>query len=129
MHALYGVLAASMTVITVLGIPGADEFSRPIPVPSGFEMPPNPGKREAVIRCLGHCHLHIALEEKDTLSQILEVGHFHDGRAFEQHGQGRESLIIQVKMPVHVLMDRLQFVGHGFVKQIDALPSFHSMLH
>jgi hypothetical protein len=53
------------------------------------------------------------------------VAHLDDGRAFEQHRQGREALIVQMKVEVHVLVDRRQFIRHGFVQQLDALFDFH----
>ena len=55
MQAFYGVLAASIMAIPVLGIPKADDFSGPTLGPVGIEMSANPGKGEDLIRYLGHC--------------------------------------------------------------------------
>jgi L-ascorbate metabolism protein UlaG (beta-lactamase superfamily) len=48
-------LIAGMTVIPVLGIPGAVNFSGPTPSPGAIGTSANPGKGAALIRYLGHC--------------------------------------------------------------------------
>jgi len=59
----------------------------------------------------GGDHLHVAFEKEDSLGQRLDMRHFHDGDSPEEGGQRPEALIGQVKMPVHVLMDGLEFIG------------------
>jgi len=39
-----------------------------------------------------------------------------------------KSLVVQMKMPIHVLVHGLQFVGHSFVQQFDALLAIHYLL-
>jgi hypothetical protein len=53
------------------------------------------------------------------------MSHLLNGGSLEEHGQGTEALVVQMKVEVHVLVDCLQFVADGVVKKVNALLFVH----
>jgi hypothetical protein len=56
------------------------------------------------------------------------VHHLLNRRALEQIGQQIIALVVAMEMEVHVLMHCRQFIGNGFVEQLDAFFVFHGFL-
>jgi hypothetical protein len=50
-------------------------------------------------------HVHFAFQEQDALSQQLDMHHFLDGGPAKETGKQVVSLVVQVKMKVHVLVN------------------------
>jgi hypothetical protein len=73
----------------------------------------------------GGNHLHVAPQEQDPFGTPFNMAHLHYRDALEHRCQRREPLIVKVEMPVHVLVDRLQFVGHSRVQQFNGLCCIH----
>ncbi len=61
-------------------------------------------------------HLDVALEEQNAFGQSLDVQHLLDCCCLKQPGQQIVSLIIAMKMEVHIVVDSRQFVSHCFVQ-------------
>jgi hypothetical protein len=76
----------------------------------------------------GQGHLHITAKKENALGQSLHVSHLLDRNPLEQSRQRGEPLIVEVEVEVHVLMNRLQFISHRFVQQLDASLLIHACL-
>ena len=69
---------------------------------------------------------HCSLQEQNALRRQFHVAHFLDGDAFEEVRQVRQSLVVEEEMKIHVLMHGLEFAGHGFVQQMNAVLGNHT---
>ena len=74
----------------------------------------------------GGDHFHIPLQEQNTLGEQFDMTHFLDRDPPEKLGERLETLIVQMKMKVHVLVHGLQLVGNRFVQEMNALRFFHT---
>ncbi len=66
-------------------------------------------------------HVHVALQEHDTLGQHLDVPHLGNGHFVQITRQILVTRILQMNVEIHILQRRGYLLAHGVIEHVDAL--------